>query len=129
MSGKLLRVALALMAMQGISCGVAASGADYTFHPVNAELKKGDDVPFEVRLLDKTGKPVAGAAIAHTRLDMAPEGMARHAAAVEPGKASEAGVYAFKANFSMTGRWRFSVAAKVPGEPETVMGRVIFTVK
>ena len=50
------------------------------------------------------------------------------AAAIVPLPSSEPGVYAFKAPLTMTGRWLLTVSAKVQGEPETVTGKVIFTV-
>ena len=41
-----------------------------------------------------------------------------------PGSAP--GVYAFKTDLPMAGRYQLSIAAKVQGEPETVVGKVIF---
>ena len=38
---------------------------------------------------------------------------------------AEAGVYAFKTSLTMAGRWQFTLAAKVQGEPDTVTGVVI----
>jgi hypothetical protein len=37
-------------------------------------------------------------------------------------------VYAFKAPLTMTGRWLLTISAKVQDEPETITGKVIFTV-
>lgn len=108
--------------------GTAFAGAnDYAFEPVAAELKKGDGVTIAVRLMHKpTGKPVTNAVIISTRIDMAPDGMATMDAPVSPAPAPEPGVYAFKTDLVMAGRWQFSVAAKVQGEPETVVGKVVF---
>ena len=39
--------------------------------------------------------------------------------------ANEPGVYAFKTDLTMAGRYQLSVAAKVQGEPETVIGKVV----
>jgi hypothetical protein len=58
------------------------------------------------------------------RIDMA--GMAEMTSPVTALPASEPGVYAFKTNLSMEGHWRFSVTAKVPGERDAVVGRVVF---
>jgi len=41
---------------------------------------------------------------------------------------NEPGVYSFKSELAMEGRWLLSIAAKVQGEPETVIGKVIFKV-
>jgi hypothetical protein len=104
-----------------------AGAVDYAFEPVAAELKKGDDVVVAVRLTHKpTGKPVADAVIVRTRVDMAPDGMADMASPVASVPGSELGVYAFKTDLPMAGRYLLSVAAKVQGEPETVVGKVIF---
>lgn len=99
---------------------------DYAFEPVAAEMKKGDDVIVAVRLMHTpTGKPVAGAVIIRSRVDMAPDGMADMVSPIAAAPASEAGVYAFKTDLPMAGRYQLSVAAKVQGEPETVVGKVI----
>jgi hypothetical protein len=106
-----------------------AGAADYAFELVTSDLQKGDETPLRVRLLNKkTGKPVEGAVIIRSRLDMAPDGMAEHATAIKPAPSAEPGVYAFKADLSMEGRWQLSLAAKVQGEPETVVGKVIVKV-
>jgi hypothetical protein len=114
-----------------LSAGAAFAGAkDYVFEPVQAEMKQSDSATVAVRLVHKpTGKPVPGAVIIRTRLDMAPEGMAEHATTIKPEPASnEPGVYAFKADLSMTGRWQLSLAAKVSGEPETIVSKVVLKV-
>ena len=107
-----------------------AAASDYVFELVKAPLPKGDEVPVAVRLVHKpTGKPVAGAVIIRTRLDMTPEGMAEHATSIKPAPAGEQpGVYAFKADLSMAGRWQLSLAAKVQGEAETVVGKLVLEV-
>lgn len=89
-------------------------------------MKKGDDVTVTVRLVHKpTGKPVADAVIIRTRVDMAPDGMADMQSPVSALPATEPGVYVFKTDLPMAGRYQLSVAAKVQGEPETVIGKVI----
>jgi hypothetical protein len=114
-------------AMSLTSAAALAGAIDYAFEPVAAELKKGDDVTVAVRLLHKpSGKPVADAVIVRTRLDMAPDGMADMTSAVAALPSSEPGVYAFKTDLPTVGRYQLSVAAKVQGEPETVVGKVIF---
>ena len=127
MNAKYLLAPVFAVAMSLTSVAALAGATDYAFEPVAAELKKGDDVVVAVRLLHKpTGKPVTDAVIVRTRVDMAPDGMADMVSPVAllPGK--EAGVYAFKTDLPMAGRYLLSVAAKVQGEPETVVGKVIF---
>jgi hypothetical protein len=108
--------------------GTAFAGAnDYVFEPVKAEVKKGDDVVVSVRLKHKTtGKPVTDAVIVQTRIDMGPDGMGEMASPLTPVPSNEPGVYAFKTDLSMQGRWLLSIAAKVQGEAETVVGKITF---
>lgn len=114
----------ATMTLAGTAAFAAAS--DYTFEPVNAETKKGDDVTVAVRLTNKvTGKPVSDAVIIRTRVDMAPDGMAEMESPVAPLPANEPGVYAFKTDLPMAGRYQLSLSAKVQGEAETVSGKVV----
>ena len=127
MKSKLIFLIAALVAAQ-CPRGMAFAGAnDYAFEAVKAEVKKADDAIVAVRLVHKpTGKPVTGAVIVQTRIDMAPDGMASMASSLTPVPSNEPGVYAFKAELSMAGRWLLSIAAKVQGEPETVVGKITF---
>ena len=110
--------------------GTAFAGADdYVFEPVKAEIKSSNVATVAVRLVYKpTGKPVTDAAIVQTRPDMAPDGMADMATAIAPLPSPEPGVYAFKAPLTMAGRWLLTISAKVQGEPENVVGKLIFKV-
>jgi hypothetical protein len=127
MNTKYLLASVFAVAISLTSAAAFAGANDYSFEPVAAELKKGDDVIVAFRLLHKpTGKPVTDAVIVRTRVDMAPEGMADMESPVAPVPANEPGIYAFKTDLSMAGRWLLSVAAKVQGEPETVVGKVVF---
>ena len=123
-----LFIASSVFAAVVILTAPALAGAnDYVFEPVKAELKKGDDVVVSVRLKHKaSGKPVADAVIVQTRIDMSPDGMGEMASPLTPVPSSEPGVYAFKTDLSMVGRWLLSIAAKVQGEPETVVGKITF---
>ena len=110
-----------------VNVAAFAAADDYVFEPVKAEVAKGDDVVVSVRLKNKTtGKPVPDAVIVQSRIDMAPEGMAEMASPLTPVPSSEPGVYAFRTELAMAGRWLLSVAAKVQGEPETVIGKITF---
>ncbi|MDD1535335.1 MULTISPECIES: FixH family protein [unclassified Bradyrhizobium] len=119
----------ALAATLSLAASAAMAGAgDYAFEPVNAQMKKGDDVTLSVRLTNKqTGKPVADAVIFKTRVDMAPDGMAEMVSDVAPLPSKEPGVYAFKTDLPMAGRYQVTLSAKVQGEAETVTGKVIVT--
>lgn len=127
MNQKAIFFAAAVAVAIGVPSAAFAGASDYAFEPVKAEIKKGDDVTVAVRLINKaTGKPVADAVIVQTRIDMAPEGMGEMASPLTPLPSVEPGVYAFKTELSMQGRWLLSIAAKVQGEPETVVGKVTF---
>jgi hypothetical protein len=116
-----LAVSISLVAFAAL-----AGAGDYVFEPVNPEMKKGDDVTLAVRLTNKTtGKPVSDAVVFKTRVDMAPDGMAEMESAVTPLPSKEPGVYAFKTDLPMAGRYQVTLSAKVQGEPETIIGNVI----
>lgn len=116
-----LAVSISLVAFAAL-----AGAGDYVFEPVNPEMKKGDDVTLAVRLTNKTtGKPVSDAVVFKTRVDMAPDGMAEMESAVTPLPSKEPGVYAFKTDLPMAGRYQVTLSAKVQGEPETITGKVI----
>ncbi|WP_315779891.1 MULTISPECIES: FixH family protein [unclassified Bradyrhizobium] len=117
----------AFAATLSLATSAALAGVtDYTFEPVTPEMKKGDDVTVAIRLTNKqTGKPVADAVIFKTRVDMAPDGMADMVSDVAPLPSKEPGVYAFKTDLPMAGRYQVTLSAKVQGEPETVTGKVI----
>ena len=123
----ILTAAAAAVAAASLSVSALAGANDYVFEPVKAEVKKGDDVIVSVRLKHKaSGKPVSDAVIVQTRIDMSPDAMGEMASPLTPVPSSEPGVYAFKTDLSMAGRWLLSIAAKVQGEPETVIGKVTF---
>jgi hypothetical protein len=119
--------AIALLTGMSMTGPAFAAANDYVFEPVKTEIKKGDDVTVAVRLVHKpTGKPVTDAVIIQTRIDMAPDGMAEMASPLTALPNQEPGVYAFKTDISMAGRWLLSIGAKVQGEPDTVIGKITF---
>jgi YtkA-like len=100
---------------------------DYEFRLVKAEMKKGD-AEVAVRLVNKkTGKLVPNAVIFAKRIDMAPDGMEMMASSIEQLPSTEPGVYRFKAEFSMQGRWQLSLGAKVQGENGSVENKLVVT--
>lgn len=113
-----------------VATAATAAPKDYAFEPVSADVRNGNGSELAVRLVHKpTGKPVEGAVLFRTRLDMSPERMegmtAKHTAL--PSK--EPGVYKFRADLTMAGGWAFKLMAKIPGETESVEGTVIFKAK
>jgi hypothetical protein len=123
-------VLLAVIVATASALPAHAAATDYAFEPVHAEARNGAGSEIAVRLVHKpSGKPVAGAVIFRTRLDMSPDSMESMTTTVEPLTESEPGVYKFKADFTMAGGWALKLQAKVQGEPETVQGTVVFTAK
>ncbi len=128
------RRSVVIAGVTGLLSGVALSAAvadvhDYQFELVQEEAKKGDGAILAVRLVDKrTGKAVPDAVISAKRIDMAPDGMASMAMPIEQMPSSEAGVYRFKTNLAMEGRWQLSLAAKVQGESGTVESKLVLRV-
>jgi hypothetical protein len=122
-------VALAMLA--GFSWTAIASPAladikDFEFQLVQSEVKKGEGAVVAVRLVNKkTGKAVPDAVISAKRIDMAPDAMAEMVSPVEQMPSSEPGVYRFKTNLSMEGRWQLSLGAKVQGETGTVQSKLV----
>ncbi len=109
-----------------VTSAAVAGASDYAFEPVAPEMKKGDDVTVAVRLTNRTtGKPVPDAVIFKTRVDMAPDGMAEMESPVTPLSSKEPGVYVFKTDLPMAGRYQVTLSAKIQGESETVNGKVI----
>ena len=123
----------AFAALVGLSWATMVSTAladvkDFEFKLVQGEVKKGDTT-VAVRLTNKkTGKAVPDAVISAKRIDMAPDGMAMMNSPLEALPSTEPGVYRFKANLSMEGRWQLSLGAKVQGETGTVQSKLVLKV-
>jgi hypothetical protein len=104
---------------------VWAGADDYRFELVSTDHKVGSGAVVELLLTDlRSGQPVADAVIYATRMDMAPDGMATMTSPVTATSAEGPGRYRFVTDLTMAGGWRFSVAAKVQGEPETVKAEI-----
>lgn len=101
--------------------------ADYEFQLVSQTVTRTETVTIDVRLVNRaTGKPVNGAIVFATRLDMQPDGMETMTTPLDAIPATEAGLYRFNASLAMAGGWRLSLAAKVQGEEGTVQSRLVF---
>ena len=129
MISQITKVFLAALTVACAFVGPAYAGAnDYAFEAVQSEVEKGEGVTVAVRLLEKSSKkPVQDAVIIGSRLDMAPDQMPTMVAPLSLIPSDEPGIYRFKTDLVMAGRWRLGLAAKVQGEHETVKGEVIFT--
>jgi len=120
-------VAVLCAALWGISSGTAlAEVKDYEFQLVQNELKKGDGAIVVVRLINKkTGKSASDAVIFAKRIDMSPDAMQEMTSQLEQLPSTEPGVYRFKTDLTMEGRWRLSLGAKVQGEEGTVASQLV----
>ncbi len=117
-----------LLLLIGVSFVIpTAARADigaFEFRLVEANVKTGEAV-IAVRVVNKsTGQAVPDAVIFARRLDMEPEAMREMTAELEPLPPDEPGVYRFRTNFTMEGRWQLSIAAKVQGESGTLQARL-----
>lgn len=124
-----LAAAACLIATLGVR-PASAGPNDYTFEPVSVDVRNGKGSELAVRIVHKpTGKPVAGAVVFRTRLDMSPDSMEAMTAKHEALPSTEPGVYRFKANLTMAGGWALKLMAKIQGETDTVAGTVVFKAK
>lgn len=127
---RILLLAAIVLAHAGLTSPGFAGSSDFEFHPVASTVKNGTGSRLAVRLIHKpTGKPVPGAVLFRTRLDMGPDNMAAMTADHRAIPTEEAGVYLFAADLTMAGGWALRIMAKVPGETETVQGAVVFQAK
>jgi hypothetical protein len=126
-----MNIVTRLLAPAAIFVAVAvptlAGPSDYAFEPVSANVRNGSGTELAVRIVHKaTGKPVEGAVLFRTRLDMSADSMgemtAKHAAL----PSTEPGVYKFRADLTMAGGWALKLMAKLPGETQTIEGTVVF---
>jgi hypothetical protein len=56
---------------------------------------------------------------------MEPDGMPTMATPLKPLPSTETGVYRFKADIAMEGRWALSLSAKVQGENGTIQSKLV----
>jgi hypothetical protein len=122
------QVALIVAAIGCTGTQTLADISDYRFELVDRAVKAGPDKIITIRLMNqKTGKPVPGAVIFATRLDMAPDAMQEMVTKVTPVPDGEPGTYKFQATFGMAGRWQLSVGAKIQGETGTLENQLVIT--
>lgn len=121
------RLGTALLALTLLATPALGAPEHYEFQLVETTIPQENDAVVAIRLVDRrTEAPVDGAVIFATRMDMAPDQMEAMTSPVIAIPSDEPGVYRFRTNLTMAGRWRFSVAAKIQGEFETLESRLIF---
>jgi hypothetical protein len=115
----------AALALSLTASAALAAAEDFRFDLVSTDHRVGSGAIVEIRLTDlRSGAPVEGAVIYATRMDMAPDGMATMTTPVTAMPSDVPGTYRFSTDLTMAGGWRFSVAAKVQGETETISAEI-----
>jgi len=100
-----------------------ATADDYEFQAISSAFKAGKGREISLKLIHKrTKKAVAGAVLTRTALDMSPENMPDTKGKVALDTSKDPSIYRLKADFSLSGVWALKLAAKVPGESQTVQG-------
>jgi len=111
----------------GAAGPAAAAPNDYRFELVQAQPAAPGKTNVTVRLVHvPDSKPVAGAVLFEIKSDMGPAGMAEMLGKVSALPADKAGLYSFRIETGMAGKWALNLAAKVQGEVDTVRGSVTF---
>ena len=125
--------AITLIALLTISAFAGCSPSTstrYAFSTTTPEVSGNATALVDVRIVHQpSGKVVENAVIFETRLDMSPDSMEGMTAPVTPEGSPEPGVYRFAIAPTMAGRWQLKLSAKIQGEPDTVTGSVIVTVR
>ena len=129
----LARLLCSLALTQSMILGSAlisiAAPSDYEFKILETDLPQGDGAFLTLAVTDlRTQTPVTDAVIFATRLDMAPEGMAKMTTPVEALASNIPGQYRFQADLAMAGVWRFSIAVHFDDETEVIRREVILRV-
>ena len=102
---------------------------DYEFRLVEGQKPHLGATTIVVELLRRaTGDRIGDAVLFAQRLDMEPDGMATMTSALELLPSAEPGTYRFRTNLTMAGGWRLSLAAKIQGERETLVNRLVLEV-
>jgi hypothetical protein len=107
----------------------AAAPTDYRFEAVENTVERGVGVPLQVRAVyAATGQPVPGLDVRTAFVDRSPDGQVggSHPAFFTP--SLDYGIYSFRADLPVDGRWALVFTARIPGEPQPVTASVVFTV-
>ena len=114
------------MAMKGPKSAAMTSG--YTFELAGSAQSTGGGKSIVAVRLMREGKPVTGAIIIQSRIDMGPMGMASMTAPIKPLGEKPPGTYRFEVTngpvWKKPDNWALSFSAKVQGVAQTVNGGV-----
>jgi hypothetical protein len=113
-----------------VAAFVLAAPNDYRFELVQAQPAGPGKTAVTVRLVHMPdSKPVIGAVLFESKTDMGPSGMAEMVGKVSPLPADQPGLYRFRVETGMAGKWQLALGAKVQGEAGTVRGTVAYEAK
>ena len=128
---KIISAVLLVVGMVTASSGaVHAAAQDYAFEAVKSDVRSGAGSEWAGGVFhNPEGNPVGGAVVLPPRLDMSPDSMEEMTSEVAAESSTEPGVYKFRGDLTMDGNWALKLQAKVQGEPETIVGTVVFTAK
>lgn len=119
---KMMMVGAAMALLAGPAL---ADPKDYRFEPVSEQIAVSPTSPVAVRLIHiPSKKPVPGAIIFQSRLEMPMNNMALMATRISAQPGDGAGAYPFVADVSMAGPWVLVLAAKVQGETANVTASI-----
>ena len=119
------KMAMASVAMALLAGPALADPKDYRFEPVSDQIAVSPTAPVAVKLIHlPDGKPVAGAIIFQSRLEMPMKNMAPMATKITAQPGDGAGIYPFTADVSMAGPWVLVLAAKVQGETANITASI-----
>jgi hypothetical protein len=106
-----------------------AAASDYSLILVQTNYPFGKGAVLDAILTDtRSNTPVDGAILFAARMDMEPDGMETMTTPIVALPVEKPGHYRFSTDLTMDGNWRFSVAAKVQGEAETVQAQIVIEV-
>jgi hypothetical protein len=124
-TGAAILIASTLVAAPGLT-----APNDYRFEFVQAQPAGPGKTAVTVRLVHlPDSKPVAGAVLFETKTDMVPSGMADMTGKVSPLPSDQPGIYRFRIETGMAGKWQLALGAKVQDEAGTVRGNVVYEAK
>ena len=122
--------AMASVVTMLLAAPVYAAGKDYHFEVVKAQPAGKNLTDVTIKLThNPDGKPVTGAVIFQTKVDMGPSGMGEMTGKVTPQPADPTGFYHFRTETGMAGTWALTLSAKIQSEADTVRGTVTFDAK
>ena len=107
------------------AASVRAAASDYRFEVTGVKAAGAGKTDVALRLFHVADKePVSGAVVFQVSADMAPDGRPTIKAPANAMPPSQPGLYIIEVEPGVAGNWALRLAAKVPGEAETIRATV-----